>query len=122
MDEKKFEYYLQRVTEESSFYVLTEIDDSILPRLEEAYWQESSPERREAITRIIWEYRNPASLAFLAQVLADPVESVWQEALNGMVAIGGCEVRELLSSLLAGVDHKKRDWIVEAIQQIEVRS
>jgi len=119
MDEGVFQYYLDRVTEEQSFFALIGVADVILPRLEAAYWEDPSPERREAIIRIIWEYRNPASLAFLAQVLDDPADSVWQEALNGLVAIGGCEARDLLQSALSKSDPKKQGWIVEAIEQVE---
>lgn len=119
MDEEAFQCYLQDVEEENAFQALTEAGEHILPWLEAAYWKEPSPERRVAITEIIWEYRNPASLAFLALALADPAESVWQEALNGMVTIGGCEAKNLLQSALAQADPKKHEWIVEAIEQVE---
>ena len=119
MQDDQFHYYLENIEDEHSFHALSEAGEHILPKLEAAYWKESSPERRAAITRIIWEYRNPASPAFLAQLLNDPAEAVWQEALNGMVTIGGCEARDLLQSALARSDPKKREWIVEAIEQVE---
>ncbi|MHB0938339.1 MAG: HEAT repeat domain-containing protein [Armatimonadota bacterium] len=77
MDGEVFQYYLYRVTEEHSFCALTGMGDVILPGLEAAYWKEPSSERREAIIHIIWDFRNPGSLAFLAQALNDPAESVW---------------------------------------------
>lgn len=118
MDEDEFQYYLRKIIDEDSFFALIEAGDDILPRLEAQFQKESKSERRAAITQIIWEHRNSKSLVFLAHALADPSESVWKEALNGFVAIGGEEARDqLLSALLTSVPNKT-SWIIEAIDQI----
>ncbi len=80
--------------------------------------KEASPQRRTTIVRIVWESRTPKSLTFLAQALSDPVDSVWQEALNGIATIGGEEAMTLLHAMLPASQANKREWIIEALSQI----
>ena len=115
MQQEEFQYYLQRLEEENSFFALIEAGAEILPLLEAQFSIESSPQRRRIITRIIWEYRAPSSLAFLASVLYDPDESVWQEALNGIITIGGEAAVAVLRAELPTSSLYKNEYIVEAL-------
>ena len=117
LHQTEFQYYIDRIEEEDSFHALIEAGDHILPRLESQFQAESAPERRTAIIRIIREYRNPKALALLTHALSDPVESVWQEALNGIVTIGGEEAIAVLRAALSDSSPSKREWITEAIKQ-----
>lgn len=118
MENTEFQYYIDRVEEEDSFFSLIEAGDEVLPLLETQFEKESSPERRTAIIRIIAEYRNPQSLAFLALALSDPTPSVWEEALNGIVKIGDEAAAAVLRSALSDSSPSKREWITEAISQV----
>lgn len=118
MREEQFEYYLEHITEGGAFFRLAEASDEILPRLENAFACEPCPDRRRAITEIIWQHRTPASVPFPARALNDPAETVWKEALDGLVTIGGTVVLDAMRETLKEADSVKRDWINEAIEQM----
>ncbi len=118
MDEDVFQYHLQRLTEEDSFSRLIEAGDEILPKLEVQFRLESSPTRRAALTNVIWEHRNASSLPFLAHALDDPCECVWQQALDGLITIGGEEAKESLCAALPVSDDYKAKYIIEALDQM----
>jgi len=86
--------------------------------LEAQYGNESSPERRVAIIRIIGEHRHPQSLEFLNSVLTDRAPPIWQAALNGIVSIGGEAAEAVLRAALAEAPSEKKEWITEAISQL----
>jgi len=116
------QHLLNNITDESCYHDLLDEGDEILPRLEAQYLRESSPEHRAAIVHNIWERRHPASLALLACALSDPAEIVWQEALNGIVTLGGEEAKAVLRAALLTADPQKTEWINEAITQIPALS
>lgn len=118
MNDEGFQYYIDRLWEEDSFFALIEAGEGILPRLETQFHQETRPAHRAALIEIIWYYRNTKSLAILAEALADASEPVWQEALNGLVTIGGEGAQELLRAALPAADKNKQEWINEAIAQV----
>lgn len=105
--------------DEDSFFALLEAGDDILPKLEAKFQKESSQERRKLLVRIIWEHRNYTSLIFLAQALSDPAAIVWQEALNGIVTIGGEDAEEQLRIVLRTSTANKANWIIEALEQMK---
>jgi len=119
MREADLQYYFERITEEESFFALIEAGDDILPRLEAQFRQELSPEGRAALTQIIWQHRNPQSLDFLILALIDPDELVWQEALTGLMTIGGAVTKEKMHAVLPAASPSKREWIIDVIDQIE---
>jgi hypothetical protein len=46
--------------------------------------------------RVAWERREQNSVDFIVVALNDPVEEVWQSALDGAVALASPEVLEVL--------------------------
>lgn len=121
MEEELFQYYMSRIMDEDSFFALLEAGDDILLKLEAHYSKESSQEHRRMIVRIVWEHRNTNSLGFLARALSDPSDMVWQEALNGIVTIGGEDAGEQLVCALRASNTDKADWIIEALDQMKGR-
>ena len=119
MREELFQHYISRITDEDSFFALLEARDDILPMLEAQYQKEASQKLRTIIVRIIWEHRNKNSLVFLAHALSDPSDMVWQEALNGIVTIGGEHAKEQLRIALRTANSNKANWIVEALDQMK---
>jgi HEAT repeat protein len=118
MKEDEFQYYIDRIMVEDSFFSLIKAGPEILPKLETQFNKESFPDRRAAITRIIGEYRNSTSLGFLSRALSDPTDIVWKEALDGLVTIGGEEARKIMRSTLSNSNQEKKEWILEALNQI----
>ena len=62
-------------------------------------------------------------MPLLGSALADSADSVWKEALDGLVAIGGPEALQALRQARARLttdarDSNKREWIDEAVDQI----
>jgi HEAT repeat protein len=106
---------------EDALHSLAEADLRVLRALMAAVAKPENHAIRHQIVHCIWQQRNPASLAFLSQLLRDPDENVWKEALDGLVAIGGSTSRDLLTSAKESIaDPTRREWIEEAVGQIVV--
>jgi hypothetical protein len=61
---------------------------------------------------------------FLSDLLHDPRKVVWQEALNGLVAIGGREAEQALGEAkmkLSASASTVAEWIDEALEQVRRR-
>ena len=122
-------YYLDLLHQgdaECAFFGLIEAGPEVLPHLIEAYGRDENRAVRAELVRCIWEHRQPEVIGFLAQLLTEPEESVWKEALDGLVAIGGGDViRALLQearTTLAGTSNNGNtavEWIDEAVDQLQ---
>jgi HEAT repeat protein len=119
MQEEEFLNYVDRIMEEDSFFALIEAGSEIIPKLEVQFWKETFPERRAAIVRIIWEFRNKDTIQFLSEALNESSDVIWKEALNGLITIGGENVRNILDSAIIQSKQIKREWILEAIGQLQ---
>jgi len=89
-----------------------------------AFEEEIDSERRAKLLRVIWGFRDPSALMALAAALRDSVESVWKEALDGIVTLGGEDALVILREykrVLGRSEKIKCEWIDEAEEQI-VRS
>ncbi len=119
------EYYLNEAKNgdfDNAYHRLIELPSHLLPELEDAYRGEDDPEIRALIVEAIWQHRSPASVEFLAVALLDPHPDVWKQALDGLVCLASPETRNVLESAkngIAGQDATLRDWIEEAIDQID---
>ncbi len=98
---------LQGPERDQAWFNLMEAPDAVLPALMEAYRSEQDAELRAVLVEVIWQHRQPASLDFLGEVLHDPDERVWQQALDGIVAIGGPAAHQVLKRAIAWAE---RDW------------
>jgi hypothetical protein len=122
-------YYLERLRrgDENAFFGLIEADPDVVPILVEAFAKEKDREIRAEILRCIWQHRLPQTVGFLAEVLHDPEPAVWQEALEGLVAIGGSQAVEALQAARTRVPPGRArraitaEWIDEALEQVRER-
>ena len=120
-------YHLDRLEgaeAENAFHSLIEAPKEAVPLLIEAYQQETLFSTRAVIVEIIWQFRDPTTVPFLATALRDDSEEVWKQALDGLVTIGGGIALEALRSEKSSlpVTSKKVEWIDEAIKQIQQES
>lgn len=118
-------HYIERLRAgEDAFFPLIEAEDAVVPVLIEAFRSEQDAGVRADLVEIIGQHRLPETVEFLAEALADSVPSVWKEALDGLVALGGTAAIEALESARDRIlSHGQKgtvqiDWIDEAIQQI----
>jgi hypothetical protein len=123
-------YYLERLRQgqtEDAFFGLIENDPALLRALMEAFSQEENRGVRTQIVRCLWQHRRPETICFLAKLLDDPDESVWQEALDGLVAIGGSEVIRVLQEVRPKLPADRAGraitvgWVGEALEQFQER-
>src|SRR5215467_17794 len=121
------DHYLQQLREEDSenaFFNLLEIDDSLVPKLIEAYWHESSRDFRLVMLNAIWEHRLPTTLGFLGEALKDNDSEIWKEALDGIVAINALEGLEILEAEKRRLlpfrpkSNDRLEWVEEALAQL----
>jgi hypothetical protein len=68
---------------------------------------------------VISEYRAPQALDLLARTLKARDEEMWKLALDGLVTLGGDSARRVLVDALNSAEPRKREWIDEALEQIE---
>ena len=111
----------------NTFHDLIELELAVLPFLVEALGKPENIEIRPEIVRVIWERRRPDFIGFLAELLDDPEKAVWQEALDGLVAIGGTNVIGALVGARSRIGASKPgkpivvEWIDEALEQLQQR-
>ena len=115
MHEAQVRYFLDHLEEENTFHSLLEAGDGLIPRLKARFALERDPTHRTALVELIWQYRNPAVIPWLARVLDDPDDDVWQEALNGLVTFGAAD---MIRAALSDASPVKREWLEEALEQI----
>ncbi len=94
-----------------------------LPYFVAAFEKERASERRAKLVRAIWQFRDRSALPTLAIALADHADTVWQDALDGIVTLGGEEGLAILKqarAVSAGrpKEKEKVEWIDEAAEQI----
>jgi HEAT repeat protein len=119
-------YYVKQLREGrhgDAYFSLIE-GGPIVPLLIEAFGKDENRGIRADIVRCIWQHRRLESISFLAEVLHDPEPAVWQEALDGLVALGGREVTTTLQEARKRVPVSGPargitvEWIDEALDQL----
>ena len=110
--------------EDHALHGLIELPNEALPDLIEHFRAESLAPVRALLIKAIWEHREPATIPFLAEALQDRDEEVWQEALDGLVALASREGLGVLEGAKASRSNRTEDdkrfhrWLEEAIEQV----
>jgi hypothetical protein len=77
------------------------------------------------LVRVAWERRDSSALPFLGEALNQLQEEVWQQALDGLVALASPEALETLRRARSRdrqddtAARRFRLWLEEAIAQVE---
>lgn len=103
-----------------AFHTLIEAPHDIVPILIEEYQLQTDGYLRASLVEVIWQHRLPSTVPFLLTVLGDNHDEVWKQALDGLVTIGGDEVKSGLQkhkTQLTLADPKV-SWIDEAREQL----
>jgi hypothetical protein len=110
---------------EQAYHSLIEAEPAVIPLLIEAFRKAVSSGLRATIVEVVWQFRRPETIEFLAAAFQESDPPIWQQALDGSVTIGGAEalrvmqkVREQLDSI-DSLSAQKLQWIDEAIGQLK---
>ncbi len=108
--------------DESAFHTLIEGDKAIIPLLIQQFTRRTQGVDRARIIEVIWQFRDEATIPFLASALRDPYADVWKNALDGLVAIGGIESQDVLSDFRAEISTgtERAEWTDEALGQVQL--
>jgi hypothetical protein len=107
---------------------LIEAGAAVVPVLIDAFAREENRDIRAEIVHCIWQHRRPETIMFLAATLRDAEPGVWQEALDGLVTIGGRDAIGALEAARATVPASgagralTAEWLDEALEQIRERA
>jgi hypothetical protein len=82
--------------DEEPLAALIELEGEIVPALMQLFSSETDADVRAFLVRVAWERREQNSVDFIVVALNDPVEEVWQSALDGAVALASPEILEVL--------------------------
>lgn len=100
------------------WHSLVDIGARALPYVINEYSRTAALDKRVALVALVSEYRSPDGFAFLLRTLSENDADLWKGALDGLVTLGGSQVKDSLADALAGASIEKREWISEAIEQI----
>jgi hypothetical protein len=110
---------------ERAFHGLLESSHDILPALSAAFWSESDSRVREFLVQVVWQHRQQSTIPFLGEALLDPEPRVWQEAIDGLVALASPAALDVLRAARtrqfpqAAEAEDFRCWLDEAIEQAQ---
>ena len=105
-------------TADDAWHSLIELDVKALPILQQYAASEPDDDIRARLVNIVWEYRRPETVSFLAQMLNDRSKAVWKSAINGLLAIGSADLLTVLKTARARASGERAEYIDEAISQI----
>ena len=117
------EYYLEMWRSgdaDNAFHGLIEGDCAIVPRLVKLYDNCADSELQIFLIDVISEFRLESSVDFLTAALRSEVSQLWQRALDGLVMMKSRDAAHSMELVLKDEsDATKKDWIIEAIGQLQ---
>ena len=125
LEKKKtlLDYVRQLRSNDNAYHCLLEFTGDIAECLIAIFKEESDSTTKAQIIEILWRRQQDSHiLSFLCGALRyeDPV--IWKAALDGIVSVGGAKSLSILKDSLRedGLGEIKKQWIAEAIDQIEL--
>ena len=82
--------------DEAPLAALIELEGDIVPELAALFSTEADPDVRAFLVRVAWERREHDSANFIVEALHDPMEEVWQSALDGSIALASPAILDIL--------------------------
>jgi hypothetical protein len=121
-------FYLEQYHQgrgDEAFDGLLELEHGALPDLANAFRRSTDTSVRTFLLNAIWQHRQPGAIPLLADALFDAEPQIWQEAMNGLVALASPESLEALRRARTRQFANDREsqrfsgWLEEAIGQAE---
>jgi len=113
-----------RGAEEEAFFELLEMPGDVMSALTTAFRTEQNPALRGFLVKVAWQRGDRQAIALLAEAVNESDEEIWQEALDGLVALASPEAVAVLTAArtreLADRSETQRfqSWVSEAIEYI----
>ncbi len=110
---------------DNAIHGLLEMTPAILPDLMAAYRVDHDTQIRLFLLNVIWEYRDQSAIPLLGEALFDLQKLIWQEALDGLVALASPTAVDALRAARTRQFTTEHDtemfrlWLAEAIEQSE---
>lgn len=110
---------------EKAWHDLVELGPSVVPELCASLPYCESAQVRAAIVAVVAQHRRGEDALFLVSALSDPVEEVWQAAIDGLVSLSPTTVLASIRTALAhelatnGRGTRKAAFLAEAISELE---
>jgi HEAT repeat protein len=82
--------------EEEAFSELLEMPGEVLPALTAAFRTQQDPALRAFLVKAAWQRGDRQAIALLAEAVNQSDEEIWQEALDGLVALASPEALAVL--------------------------
>jgi hypothetical protein len=123
-------YYLERYRQghgDDAFHGLLELEHAVVPELAEAFHASTDTPERVLLLKVIWQHRQHSTIPLLAKALLNGEPEVWQEAMDGLVALASPDSLAALRRARSRpfIDERERQqfsqWLQEAIEQAEMR-
>jgi HEAT repeat protein len=106
-----------------AFRKLSSAGPDALPEIMSAVRTEKDANVRAKLVEALWRQPDPSLVPFLSELLNDPTEAVWKEALNGLVTVATEDARKAVKAALKKLgrkgDPQRIEWYNEALEQIE---
>lgn len=119
--EDRIAYYVPQLegpNADNAWHSLVEEGPSAFPLIVRAFESTGDTLTKISLVQIICQYRTEDAIPFLAEQIHNSVPEIWKTALDGLVALGGPKVFEVLGTAREATTAEKREWFDEAICQI----
>jgi HEAT repeat protein len=110
--------------EEEAFFELLEMPGDVVPALTTAFRTEQNPALRTFVIKVAWQRGDRQAIALLAEAINQSDEQIWQEALDGLVALASPEAVSVLTVAKTreladeSATHRFQSCVTEALEYI----
>ena len=110
--------------EEEAFFELLEMPGDVMPPLTTAFRTEQNPALRAFLVKVAWQRGDRQAIALLAEAINQSDEQIWQEALDGLVALASPETVAVLTAAKTrkladeSATHRFQSCVTEALEYI----
>lgn len=104
---------------DDAIHGLMEMGRDVIPELASHFRVATDVDEKALVLHALWQYRDDSAVPILQEALAASERPVWQEALDGLVALASpTAIAALRAARTQHFDNAElRDWIDEAISQ-----
>lgn len=103
--------------DESAWHAIRELGADALPHLASRFRTSSNTRLRATLVELAWQTRSTEAFPLLAEALAESEPTIWRQALDGLVTLGGEHARAILHDGRVSANSEKASWIDEALDQ-----
>ena len=118
--EEQVSYYisaLRGTDRENAYHRLIELGPQVIPFVTTHFRRELDAAVQVTLLNVAWRTKSSNAIPLLAEALKHVETSVWKEALDRLVSLGGPDALDVIRQARRRAP-EKAEWIEEAIVQI----